>query len=162
VLVVNKVDDWRPQVLVADVVAEPGGIDNVQTDLEVFLLQDSTHDGDIYSLVGVGELVVSLISVVVLFQRRLEQRVDKRGLTQTGLTSHHQREGGTLIGHDFVPLVGQVSDSDWLRHFFGVERTVSTIPKIVCARLVVQAGVWCTRLWRSRGGRNGRSNGILL
>ena len=62
-LVVNEVDDGRPRVAVVDVVAETGGIDYGELDLELFLLELSLDDLDFRELV---ELLV--VTSVVIFR----------------------------------------------------------------------------------------------
>ena len=92
VLVVDEVDDGRPRVAVVDVVAEAGRVDHGQLRLELLLLELGLDDLDLGQLVEL--LLVPL--AVVLGGRELgrEERVDERGLAETGLACAEERRAG--------------------------------------------------------------------
>ena len=75
------------------------------------------------------------VRVGVLLQRGLKQCVDKGSLSKTRLSGHHQGKGGTALGDDLEPLVGQVGDTYGFGHFRCTERVlvVDLVVNIGCA-----------------------------
>ena len=91
-LVVHKVNDGHPAIAVVHVVAEPRRVDDGELDLELLLLELGLDDLDLCELVEL--LLVAL--AVVLGRRELggEERVDERGLAETGLACAKGRRVG--------------------------------------------------------------------
>lgn len=106
VLIVQKFYDWLPAIAVVHVVAKARCVDDRQADLEELLLELCLCDLDLDSFVNLF-CMTSLVVGVVL-DRSAEKSVDERGLSEARLTSHHDREGSTSLGHDFVALVWQL------------------------------------------------------
>jgi hypothetical protein len=99
VLVVDEVDDRCPRVPVVDVVAEAGGVDDGELDLELLLLELGLDDVDL------GELV-ELLDVparVVLRRGELgrEERVDERRLAEPGLACGWGSVGCGAVGKGY-------------------------------------------------------------
>lgn len=120
-LVIYEIHNRRPRVAVVHVVAEPGGVDDGELRLELFLLELGFDNFDF------GELVELLVvaPVVVLGGGELggEERVDERGFAESGftcrrggewgrsetlmrarLTNDHDGEVCPVLRDDFVPL----------------------------------------------------------
>lgn len=61
-LVINKVNDGHPRVLVVDIVAKAGGVDDSELDLEVLFFQLGLDD---VNLGGLVELLCMALAVVL-------------------------------------------------------------------------------------------------
>lgn len=110
VLVVEELDDGHPRVAVVDIVAESGGIDNGQSDLEELLLKLGLGNLNLDGLVDLL-LVASLVIGVVLDGGR-EESVDEGSLAQTRLASNHNSEAGATLRDNLVSLVGQIGNTN--------------------------------------------------
>ena len=109
VLVIDKVDDGGPRVLVVDIVSKPRGVDHGELDPELLLLEFGFDDIDL------GVLVLELLGVsVVVVAGRCElgskEGVYQGSLAQARLAHDHQGEVRPALCDDAMALVGQIGD----------------------------------------------------
>lgn len=72
VLVINKVDDWRPGITVVDIITKTGGVDDGKFDLELLFLKLSLDDFDF------GELVELFVVAPAVVPSRRQLSCEKR------------------------------------------------------------------------------------
>jgi len=110
---------------------QPGITRHGMRTLEELLLKLGLGDLDLDSFVDL--LLVALLVVGIVLDGSGEKRVNEGGLAQPGLASNlnnresdnavtnagvrdkdadHDGEGGTLLGHNLVPLVGQIGNAN--------------------------------------------------
>ena len=109
VLVIDKVDDGGPRVLVVDIVAKPRGVDDCKLDPELFLLEFGLDDIDLGVLV-LELLCVSIGIVAGRCELGREQGVDQCRLAQPRLADDHDRKVSPSLCDDAMALIGQVGD----------------------------------------------------
>lgn len=107
-LVVQEFYNWLPAVSVVHVVAKSGSVDNRQADLEELLLQLGLGDFNLDRLVDLLSVTSAVIGVVL--DGRAEESVDEGGLSQAGLASNHDGEGGAALGDNLMALIGELLD----------------------------------------------------
>lgn len=110
VLVINKVDDRCPAVLVVDIVSKARGIDDCQFHLELLLLQLSFDDINLCVLF-LELLDVSAVVVSRLGELGAKEGVDQSRLSQSGLADDHEGEVSSSLCYNLVTLIGQVGDT---------------------------------------------------
>ena len=83
-LVVNKLDDWKPRVAVVDIVSKPGGINDGEFDLELTFLKLGLDNFDL------GQFVqLFIVASGVVFRGRQfgrEESIDEGGFAQSRFT----------------------------------------------------------------------------
>jgi hypothetical protein len=109
-LVVEELDDGHPGVAVVNVVAEAGGIDDGQSDLEELLLKLGLGNLNLDGLVDL--LLVAALVVGIVLDGGGEKGVDEGGLSEARLASNHDSEGSSTLRDNLMSLVGEIGNAN--------------------------------------------------